>query len=204
MTLETATVAATATRQVLRRCPLTSAPDACLRVPVLGADHESACRHVAQPLPLRACAGRRSWASTWAALPAVVGPGTADQAAADNDRADQRQPELHHQPAALGAPAQLAVLVAPRMGALHRPTAARLDRRRDPNGRETRMGVPAPERQPTCGTVTIPQLPPAVARADEQVVPKGRLVWVGQPRPPPRAPPPARARPPGLLAACCQ
>jgi hypothetical protein len=61
-------------------------------------------------------------------MPAEVGPGAVDQPATDDDGAGQRQPELHHQPAAFGAPAQLAVLVAPGMGALDHPPAARLDR----------------------------------------------------------------------------
>jgi hypothetical protein len=60
---------------------------------------------------LGGCAGRWSWAAARAAVPAVVGPGAAEQPATDDDGAGQRQPELHHQPAALGASAQLAVLV---------------------------------------------------------------------------------------------
>jgi hypothetical protein len=57
---------------------------------------------------LRGCASRWSWA----AVPAVAGPGAADQAATDHSGADQRQPEVDDQPSPLGAPAQLAVLVA--------------------------------------------------------------------------------------------
>src|SRR5918993_5990534 len=77
---------------------------------------------------LRACASRWSWAAAWAILPAVVGPGAADEPATGNGGAGQRSPELDHQPAALGAPAQLAVLVAPGVGALDHPASARLDR----------------------------------------------------------------------------
>jgi hypothetical protein len=60
-----------------------------------------------------------------ASLPAVVGPGSAEQSATDDDRADKRQPELHDRPSPLSAPAQLAVLVAPGVGALdtHRQPA---------------------------------------------------------------------------------
>src|SRR6266511_6265087 len=57
-----------------------------------------------------------SWAATRATRPAVVCPGAADEPATDDDGADQRQPEFDHQPAALGAPAQLAVLVGPGVG----------------------------------------------------------------------------------------
>jgi hypothetical protein len=39
---------------------------------------------------LRACASRWSWAAAWAAVPAVVGPGAADQAATDDGGAGQR------------------------------------------------------------------------------------------------------------------
>src|SRR5829696_6423649 len=70
---------------------------------------------------LRACASRWSWAATRAAVPAVLSPGAADQPATDDDGAGQRQPELDHQPAPLGAPAQLPVLVTPGVGALDRP-----------------------------------------------------------------------------------
>jgi hypothetical protein len=54
--------------------------------------------------------------------------GAADQSATDDGGVGQRQPALDHQPAPLGAPAQLAVLVAPGMGALDHPPATRLDR----------------------------------------------------------------------------
>jgi hypothetical protein len=47
-----------------------------------------------------------------AALPAVVGPGPADELAADDGGAGQRQPELHYPSAPFGAPAPLAELVA--------------------------------------------------------------------------------------------
>src|SRR5918993_2821740 len=90
---------------------------------------------------LRACASRWSWAAAWAILPAVVGPGAADEPATDNGGAGQRSPELDHQPAALGAPAQLAVLVAPGVGALDHPAAAPLDRCRHPTGSD-RTGHP--------------------------------------------------------------
>jgi hypothetical protein len=50
------------------------------------------------------------------ARPAAADPGAADQPAADDHGGDQRQPQLDHDPAALGAPAQLAILVASRMG----------------------------------------------------------------------------------------
>src|SRR5215217_5947989 len=83
---------------------------------------------------VRACASRWSWAAAWAAVPAVVGPGAADQAATDDGGAGQRQPELDDQPPPFGAPAQLAVLVAPGVGALDHPPAARLDRRWHPAG----------------------------------------------------------------------
>jgi hypothetical protein len=83
---------------------------------------------------LRARASRRSWATVWAAVPAVVGPGAADQAATDDGGAGQCQPELDHQPAPLGAPAQLAVLVAPGMGAFDHPPATDLDRSWPPAG----------------------------------------------------------------------
>src|SRR5215211_2365998 len=82
------------------------------------------------PLPtsLRACASRRSRPAAGSAVPAVAGPGTTDEPAADDGGIGQRQPELHDQAAAFGAPAQLAVLVGPGMGALHRPAAARMNR----------------------------------------------------------------------------
>src|SRR5215213_7025651 len=64
----------------------------------------------------------------------MVGPGAADQAATDHDSAGQRQPERHHPPATLGAPAQLAVLVPPGMGALDDPAVAGLDRGWQPAG----------------------------------------------------------------------
>src|SRR5215207_4734883 len=83
---------------------------------------------------LRACASRRSWAAAWAAFPAIVGPGAADQPATDDGGAGQRQPEVDDQPTPLGAPAQLAVLVAPGVSALDHPAAARLDRSWDPAG----------------------------------------------------------------------
>ena len=44
------------------------------------------------------------------AIPAVTDPGAADEPAADDGGVGQRQPELHDQAAALGAPAQLPVL----------------------------------------------------------------------------------------------
>ena len=74
---------------------------------------------------------RTTRAAARATRPAVPDPGTPEQPAAHDDGAGQRQPELHHQPAPLGAPAQPAVLVAPRMGALDHPPAANLDRCRD-------------------------------------------------------------------------
>jgi hypothetical protein len=46
----------------------------------------------------------------------------------------QGQPERHYQPTPLGTPAQLAVLVAPGMGALNHPSVACLDRCRDAPG----------------------------------------------------------------------
>jgi hypothetical protein len=39
---------------------------------------------------LRACASRWSWAAAWTAVPAVVGPDAADQAATDDGGAGQR------------------------------------------------------------------------------------------------------------------
>src|SRR5215204_7004212 len=83
---------------------------------------------------LRACASRRSWAAARTAFPAIVGPGAADEPATDDGGVGQRQPELDDQPAPLGTPAQLAVLVAPGMGPLDHPPAARLDRCRDAPG----------------------------------------------------------------------
>ena len=74
-------------------------------------------------------------------VPAVAGPGAADQPAADDDGVDQHQPELHHDPAAFGVPAQLAVLVAPGVGALHRPAAAGPHRRAERH--RQRHGPPA-------------------------------------------------------------
>src|SRR4030095_2404959 len=74
---------------------------------------------------LRGCASRWSWAAGWAAVPAVVGPGAADQPAAHEDGVGQGQPERHDQPTPLGAPAQLAVLVGPSGGALDPPAAGR-------------------------------------------------------------------------------
>src|SRR5262245_40201785 len=81
-----------------------------------------------QQTTVRTCASRRLGTAAWAAVPAVAGPGAADEPAADDGGVDQREPELHHDLAALSAPAQLAVLVAPGVGALHRPASARLDR----------------------------------------------------------------------------
>src|SRR4029453_17704287 len=75
---------------------------------------------------LRGCASRRSWAAPRAPFPAVVGPGATDEPTDHDERQGQPQPELDHDPAAFGAPAQLAVLVGPGVGALHRPTPARL------------------------------------------------------------------------------
>src|SRR4030095_6862090 len=84
------------------------------------------------PAGLRGCASRWSWAAAWAAVPAVVGPGAADQPAAPEDGVGQGQPERHDQLTPLGAPAQLAVLVGPGVGALDHPAAAGLDRSWDP------------------------------------------------------------------------
>jgi hypothetical protein len=39
---------------------------------------------------LRACASRRSWAAAGAAVPAIVGPGAADEPATDNGGIGQR------------------------------------------------------------------------------------------------------------------
>src|SRR5512132_1851466 len=84
---------------------------------------------------LRACASRRSWAAAArAAVPAVVGPGAADQSATDDGGIGQRQPELDNGSTPLGAPAQLAVLVAPGVGALDDPAVAGLDRGWQPAG----------------------------------------------------------------------
>jgi hypothetical protein len=55
-----------------------------------------------------------------------VDPGATDQPAHHDQRQGQQQPELDHDPAALGAPAQLAVLVGPGMGALDRVGASRV------------------------------------------------------------------------------
>jgi hypothetical protein len=86
------------------------------------------------PGPLRACASRRSWAAAGAVVPAIVGPGAADEPTTDDGGSSQRQPELDHPPAPLGAPAQLAVLVGPGMGPLDHPATASLDRRWQPAG----------------------------------------------------------------------
>jgi hypothetical protein len=94
------------------------------RTPVTGRAEARAMTH---PLH-RLAKGLRQW--SWAAgsgVPAVTGSGAADQPAA-HDRGTG-QPERHHQPAPFGAPAPLAVLVGPRMGALHQPATASLDRR---------------------------------------------------------------------------
>jgi hypothetical protein len=61
-------------------------------------------------------------------LPPVVSPGAAHQPPKDDDGASQCQPELHHQPSALGAPAQLAEGVQPGVTALDDPPLADLDR----------------------------------------------------------------------------
>jgi hypothetical protein len=82
-------------------------------------------------------------ASTWAIRPAVVGPGAADQPATDDHGTDQGQPERHHQPAPLGTPAQLAVLVGPGMSALDHPPAAHLDRRRHPTSGDLAHHAPS-------------------------------------------------------------
>jgi hypothetical protein len=50
-----------------------------------------------------------------------------EQPATDEGGTGQRQPELDHQPAPFGAPAELAVLVAPGVGVLDRPAATRLE-----------------------------------------------------------------------------
>jgi hypothetical protein len=60
--------------------------------------------------------------------PAVVGPGAADEPTHHDQRQRQQQPELDHDPAAFGAPAQLAVLVGPGVGALDRPPPTGLAR----------------------------------------------------------------------------
>src|SRR4029453_13930583 len=77
-------------------------------------------------------ASRWSWAAAWAAVPAVVGPGAADQPAAHEDGVGQGQPERHDQPTPLRAPAQLAVLVGPGGGAPNPPAGGGLDRSWDP------------------------------------------------------------------------
>jgi hypothetical protein len=60
---------------------------------------------------------------------ALAGMAVADHQppATDEDGEGQRQPELHHQPVTFCAPAQLAVLVGPGMGALDHPSATGLD-----------------------------------------------------------------------------
>jgi hypothetical protein len=94
----------------------------------------------------RACAGRWSGAAARTAFPAVAGPGPAEQPATDDGGVGQRQPERHYQRATLGAPAQLAVPVAPGVGALHRPASARVDRGWHPAWRSRRAcrAWPAP------------------------------------------------------------
>jgi Rhodopirellula transposase DDE domain len=77
---------------------------------------------------LRACASRRSRAAAGAAVPAVAGPGATQQPAKNDEGAGERQPERHDQPAALGAPAQLAILVPPGVGTFDHPAPAGLDR----------------------------------------------------------------------------
>jgi hypothetical protein len=64
----------------------------------------------------------------------VVGPGAAEEPTKDDDGIGNRQPEFDDQPSALGAPAQLAVLVAPGVGAFDHPPEVRLDRCRHPPG----------------------------------------------------------------------
>src|SRR5215217_1424157 len=120
------------------------------RSAMISAPHSAA---KASPL-LRACASRRSWAAAWAALPAIVGPGAADQPATDDGGVGQRQPERHHQPAPLGAPAQLAVLVAPGVGALDHPPAAHLDRRRHPTDGDLAHHAPLGQHLPA-GLVVV-------------------------------------------------
>src|SRR4029450_10454069 len=78
-----------------------------------------------EPRPI----GGRSGAASGTAVPAIAGPGLADQPTRRDDRVGQRQPELHRRGVALGAPAQVAGPVAPGVGALHRPPAGGLDRR---------------------------------------------------------------------------
>jgi hypothetical protein len=63
-----------------------------------------------------------------AILPAVAGPGAVEQPATDEGGAGQCQPERHHQPAPLGTPAQLAILVTPGVSTLDHLAATRLDR----------------------------------------------------------------------------
>src|SRR4029453_4121814 len=89
-----------------------------------------------------------------AAAPAVVGPGAADQPATANDGAGKREPELRHQPAPLGAPAQLAVLVAPGVGALDHPPAACLDRSWHPAGGDLAHHAPLGQHLPA-GLVVV-------------------------------------------------
>jgi hypothetical protein len=62
--------------------------------------------------------------------------------------------EGHHDPAAFGAPAQLAVLVAPGVGALHRPAAAGLDRGGLPAGGDLAGHAPLSQHLPA-GLVVV-------------------------------------------------
>src|SRR5215216_3479835 len=76
---------------------------------------------------LRACANR-SWSAIRSALPTVVGPGFSDEPPHDNDHVGKGDPEVDHSPFPLGAPHQLLVGVAPRVGSFYDPPFRRPER----------------------------------------------------------------------------
>src|SRR5215211_515474 len=79
------------------------------------------------PSPAEGSRCSLSWAPWGTSVPAVMGPGAAEEAADDHDHAGQREPERHTGLLPLSAPAQLAERVQPGMGPLDDPTPASLD-----------------------------------------------------------------------------
>jgi hypothetical protein len=92
----------------------------------------SSCRGRLGPLhgePLRRPpAGRCPWPWQWDEHPTVQQAGPADECAHNDDRTGQREVELYLLSAPLGAPAQLANVLAQAWGALDDPAAADLER----------------------------------------------------------------------------
>ena len=105
--------------------------------PQPGFQHEAAVQQVARPMRLflirlRARADRRvSWASLRSRVPAVEGPGLADEPTERDDCVGERDVGVDHFLAPLGAPGDLVELVAPGVRALNRPPLGVLDRRSD-------------------------------------------------------------------------